>query len=254
MTSSLALELAAALEGSALCWSREAQWHTELRFSVGQRRKAAGAPDAVAEALDPANRDPNFLLPEELPTNAWFQKLRAWAGEHGAEGTGCVLHVDVHGCQDPPRHPAHAMLGLGALRQHAEALPEGNPGRRRALGRLAALARALQSSVAEALAPVLGLEANAAATLTGLAPAVDENGKHLMTLSGAWPPEMRRLTQTQQSVSYAGVSHAIQLELSRTLRHALVREPQATARLAGALGQAWRRALAEETALAPAPG
>lgn len=242
-TGMLARGIARELGGSVLCWSREAQWRTELRYSLGHRGKAMGAINAVAEALDPSNRDPNYLLPEELPENAWFCKMRAWAA--GSAGR-CLLHVDVHGCQDPPKHPAHAMLGLGAMRQYAEAFPPEDPKRQVVFRRMEAFAEALEAAVGAALAPVLGLAPREAVRMTGLAPAVNERGEHVMTLSGAWPPEMVRLTQTQQAVSYAGASHALQLELGRTLRHALIKDSAAVVRLARAIHGSWLQAMQAE--------
>jgi len=244
-TSMLARSIARELGGSVLCWSREAQWRTELRYSLGHRRKALGVASAVAEALDEANRDPNYLLPEELPGNAWFCKLKSWAAVRRGQ---CTLHVDVHGCQDPPKHPAYAMLGLAAMRQHAEALAPHDPHRRLVLSRMEAFAHALEEAVGEALAPVLGRPPEQVVTVTGLAPAVNDRGEHVMTLSGAWPPDMVRLTQTQQSVSYAGVTHALQLELGRSLRHALIRDAAAVARLARAIRSSWLQALDVEGA------
>ena len=243
MTSALAMELARALRGSCLCWSREAQWHTELRFALGQRLVAEGA-KCTSEALDERNRDPNYLRPEELEGNPWFQKVRLWVGDRAgaAAGTGHVLHVDVHGCMDPPRHPAHAMLGLGAMRQLAEGLPEG-PEQDLARRRVASFAEALEGRVREALGPVLataGVQGEPA-VLTGMVPTPPD----VSTLSGAWPPELGRFTQTQQSV-HAGASHAVQLELGRTLRRLLARDAAAVRRLADALRDAWRSAVAAE--------
>ena len=70
--------------------------------------------------LDPRNRDPNFLATAELETNSWFQQMlktsAAWKAKFGDLE---VLHVDVHGCQDPPNTPSHLTIGLGAMCFHA---------------------------------------------------------------------------------------------------------------------------------------
>lgn len=253
-TSVLAKRLARELGGSSLCWTQAAQWSTELRVALGHRRKAEGTIAVVGEALDPANRDPNYLLPEELLGNAWFCQMRSWAAEMcGVDPTQdrCMLHVDVHGCQDPPKHPAHAMLGLGAMRQRAEELPIGHPEQQRVRSRMQTFARALEDSVSAVLGPLLGVTAKEAVILTGLAPAVNERGEHVMTLSGAWPLEFQRLTQTQQSISHAGISHALQLELSRSARHALVKDLDAMTGLAHAIHGSWLEALRPEPHACP---
>lgn len=238
MTSFLALELARELQGSALCWSREAQWRTELCYALGQRRKALEMAATVSEALDPENRDPNHLHMDELGGSTWFRNVQAWTAEKSQVQGACILHMDVHGCQDPPKHPAHCMLGLGAMRQHAEALPVGSAEQQAAVQRLIAFAYALRA-VGATLGPILGVEPSLAATITGVIQPVDRRGKHVPSLSGAWPRERKRLTQTQQSVSHAGATHAVQVEMSRTLRHALVRQPGAAAQFAHAMLQAW---------------
>lgn len=262
-TAWIAQRLAREISGSSLCWTREAQWRSETRYALGQRRKAAGVADGIEKELDPLNRDPNFLLPEELPKNHWFVKMQGWVGERQQQGV--MLHIDLHGCQDPPKHPAHAMLGLGAMRQHAEALPEDSPERELWLGRMHAFAEGLKGPVSEVLASILDSAAKrgtspmvtpnwatvgAAATVTGLNAAVNEAGEYVETLSGAWPPFLNRYTQTQQSISVAGMSHAVQLEMSRTLRQVLVASSDGIAMLAHTIHAAWREALrAEPTAV-----
>ena len=74
--------------------------------------------------LDPRNRDPNFLATSELQTNSWFQQMlrasQAWSFKFGPDLE--ALHVDVHGCQDPPNTPSHLTVGLGAMCFHASDL------------------------------------------------------------------------------------------------------------------------------------
>lgn len=245
-TSGLAQQLARELDGEALCWTKQVQWRTAFRFSLGVRRRKAGLPRALEGALDPAFRDPNYLRKDELSSSPWFCCLESWAGRHSAAGAACMLHVDVHGCQDPPMWPTHAILGLGAMRQRIEELPDGHASREPLLRRLHTFASLLEPAVAQALAPALGCPPSEAASLRGLAAAVTEAGERVETLSGAWPPADGRFTQTQQSISHVGASHAVQLEMSLSLRKALVREPSAVSRLARALRTAWQRAVNAE--------
>jgi hypothetical protein len=43
------------------------------------------------------------------------------AGEDGGGEGGWCLHVDVHGCRDPPAYPAHLIVGMGAMRHRYRA-------------------------------------------------------------------------------------------------------------------------------------
>jgi len=243
-TSWIARAIARELTGATICWTQQAQWHTEMLHALGQRRRLLGKAQSAGELLDPRNRDPNYLLPSELAGNPWFLKLREWAS-HAPPSR--ALHLDVHGCRDPPKHPAHAMLGFGAMRQHAERLPELE--RRAGLDRVGAFARALEGGVGALLAGLLGVPPGEAVVITGLTQAVDELGNPVATLQGAWPPGVGRLTQTQQSVSYAGVGHALQLELSWTLRHELVKDPAALAQLACTIRDIWLRVSSAGTSI-----
>merc|ERR1712217_501402 len=78
-----------------------------------------GSCDGHGRFLDPENRDPNYLSTCELFRNPWFRQVLAltdgWGPEHKTS-----LHIDVHGCRDPPGTPSHITLGLGAMHQAAE--------------------------------------------------------------------------------------------------------------------------------------
>merc|ERR1711920_896984 len=58
-------------------------------------------------------------------------------------------------------------------------------------------------------------------------------------LSGLWPPSSGRLTQTQQSLFFAGFTHALQLEMSLSLRRTLARDKKAIDRLGSAILNPW---------------
>mmetsp|Transcript_43641 Transcript_43641/g.125984 ORF Transcript_43641/g.125984 Transcript_43641/m.125984 type:complete len:1289 (+) Transcript_43641:228-4094(+) len=248
-TSGIAHQLAQGLGGEALCWTRQMQWRTAYRFSLGLRWKRSGAAGVYERALDPGLRDPNYMHEDEMHGSPWFQRMEHWASKHVRGVSGMSLHIDVHGCQDPPMWPTHAILGLGAMRQHVEGLAEDDPSRAVLLLRLQNFAAFVEPAVAHALVPLLGVPPHEAASLRGLAAAVTETGERAETLSGAWPPGTGRFTQTQQSVSHAGISHAVQLELSLTLRRALSREPWAVGKLAQAFRSSWAKAIAKESAV-----
>merc|ERR1712061_150517 len=69
--------------------------------------------------LDPRNRDPNYLSTSELDSNPWCKEMITLASQwreqfqHDQEPT--ILHIDIHGSQNPPDSPAHITVGLGAM-------------------------------------------------------------------------------------------------------------------------------------------
>lgn len=189
------------------------------------------------------NRDPNFLSSEELPENEWrlnqtqpfpfFQciwtqffngfalkstllllysmfrfsiltprLLLRFRLMSSAAPEGEALHVDVHGCQDPPNTPAHLTVGLGAMCFRAMDL-----GDAAALRRAVAFGRQLRRELSGTLR---------SARLPGTAQVavIAPEGAEAPKFSGAWR-HMDRHTQSQQAVSFAGFSHAVQLEISK---------------------------------------
>uniref|UniRef100_A0A7S0B6G8 Uncharacterized protein n=1 Tax=Pyrodinium bahamense TaxID=73915 RepID=A0A7S0B6G8_9DINO len=239
-TTSIAQKLACELEGTALCWTRLEQWRTETRYALGHRYKTTKGMSSTNEALDPTNRDPNYLCVEELPTNPWFCGLMEWAERCRKDCHHCQLHVDVHGCQNPPGYPTHLVIGLGAMRRQAEELPPG-PRHQAAMEEVAALAAALREALGPALAQSTGLEPDQVVTVTGAGPEAGCDPAEDF-LTGVKEEPCRR-TLTQQSVQHVGISHALQLEISMHLRQILVKEPAAIGQLARTLRTCWKQSL-----------
>lgn len=237
-TTFIAQRLAAELEGTCLCWTRLEQWRTETRYALGHRHIAAGAA-STNEALDPTNRDPNFLCVEELYTNPWHCGLKEWFCQRRREKKLFQLHIDVHGCQNPPVYPTHMVLGLGAMRRRIEEMSDG-PKRRAELRRLLAFADLLQEKLGPAVAPMTGLSPSEIVTVTGLGPEAGYSAAQDFLTGVAVDPERRTLTQ--QSVLHIGVSHGLQCEFSFRLRKLLLGEPRAIDCLARALRSCWREA------------
>jgi len=184
--------------------------------------------------LDPRNRDPNHLLTTEVAENYWFKTMlntaQCWRQSLGEDAA--TLHVDVHGCRDPPHTPSHLTVGLGAMMTYAE-----------------------KSGLADKVARVfnfgqaLEVELTAVVTSMHLSPQVQpvrvivpsDLNTH-SRFAGAWPPDTQRHTQTQQAVSFAAFEYSVQLELSKTLRRALLQNTAALAEFGGALMAALERA------------
>lgn len=245
-TSFIAQEMARHLEGKAICWTKPTQWRTETRYAVGVSRRESVGKCAVSEALDETIRDPNYLHENELGANAWFRSLRASVqSQASVSRDGFALHIDVHGCQGPPVHPAHMIIGLGAMRQRALELPTDDPMRSVALNRLALFADSLRRWIGLRLASFLELQAFDIALVTGTA-TTNRADPDDDLLKGACPKLSGRRTLTQQSVLHAGVTHAMQLEISYYLRDELNKHPQKISSLAKALRACWEEAVAKE--------
>eukprot|EP01062_Namystynia_karyoxenos_P006716 TRINITY_DN12353_c0_g1_i2.p1 TRINITY_DN12353_c0_g1~~TRINITY_DN12353_c0_g1_i2.p1 ORF type:complete len:385 (+),score=87.70 TRINITY_DN12353_c0_g1_i2:95-1249(+) len=167
----------------------------------------------------PTNRDPNFLQPHELQSSAWSQRLRALRGSSQEPS----LHCDIHGCMDPETEPhfyrAHLHAGLGAMEE------AGCPD----VARLRAQ-----------------LEAELTAVLGPRGFIVD---CHPSKLTGAWTKSRLatavpgghagpRMTVAQQALAH-GYTHAVQLELARSLRLALRRDDEFSRAFATAVTRAW---------------
>merc|ERR1712227_1144559 len=114
------------------------------------------------------------------------------------------LHVDVHGCRDPPHTPSHLTIGLGAMLTHAQMNgTEQN-------SRVIAFGQALEEEISAVLTPMrLRPRAELIRIVTPASP--EEHTR----FAGAWAPSTGRHTQTQQAVSFAGIEYSLQLEMSK---------------------------------------
>jgi len=225
-TTLIADRIAQRLKGASLTWSRREQFRTELKWSLCKRRGLCHLLGNECGLLDPSNRDPNFLKTTEIVENEWFHKMvfvrNRFKGEsNGWEG---CAHVDIHGCKDPPAHAGHLHIGMGAMRQ---ALKGSTPKDLRPVQELAIKLKVALTEVVMQLnlAPV----SNAVSFILPL------DVEQPPGLSGAWRPSLGRHTQTQQSISFAGFSHSIQMEMSLSLRKALVADSAACEKFADAI-------------------
>ncbi|CAE8587293.1 unnamed protein product, partial [Polarella glacialis] len=230
-TTLIAQRLARTLGGTCLCWSRAEQKRSELLWCLARIRRGEGGD--FSSFLDPRNRDPNYLHTEEVLQNPWFRQMcrlaERWR-EHNTDGdVRRSLHVDVHGCRDPPITPSHLTIGLAAMRNEVDS------GRSSlSLARVEAFGALLKAELSAVLSQ-LDLRPQFVLVRV-LLPALAEGRERL---SGAWALEDRRLTQSQQALTYAGFTHSCQLELSKSLRRVLSRDDAANARLGRAILRAW---------------
>ena len=214
--------------------------------------------------LDPRNRDPNFLATSELQKNAWFQQIRklseTWSLKFGIDLE--MLHVDVHGCQDPPNTPSHLTVGLGAMCFHAIDLGDAD-----AYEDAICFGNAVCRELSQVLAKAQGLRPRAALVrlaapgsmpcrieidrltedpriplcFVALSFEGPEDENCAPRFSGAW--RGGRHTQSQQAIR-AGFTHAVQLELSKALRAILATDEILLSGFASALRAAWVQAKA----------
>jgi len=232
-TMDIASQLAKELGGCELQWTMAEKDRSEYFWKLGrQRRLRDGA------LLDPRNRDPNYLLVQELSTNRWHTLMRGvllpW---HKMS-----LHIDVHGCKNPPFTPSHLTVGLGAMLQRAE-----RSGSQEEVAKVRAFGRSLKSDLSIMLSNMSSLHnlimtspKQRQAQLVRIV--FPENaGEDYVRFCGALPAETGRLTQTQQAVEFMNFKHSVQLELSKSLRKALVEDESAAKRLAKALQAAWQK-------------
>lgn len=227
-TADIGHRIAAELEGTSLSWTSNEQRRSRLLASLGKRRSS----DAGV-LLDPRNRDPNYLTTMEVETNPWFQEMMSlsmqWREHYGENSTS--LHIDVHGCRNPPESPAHLTVGLGAMCLHAYENPE-------ALAHVKAFSISLETELTTALA---GLRLEPKARLVHVA--ILTGNIDCARFSGACLHDSERLTQSQQAISLAKFTHSVQLEMSKGLRTSLSKtRRKAIPRLAKALRTAWHRA------------
>jgi len=237
-TTVIAQHLVRDLDGGAICWTSAAQWRSEICYALGSRQRGAGVATAVERALDASNQDPNYLEADKLGDNVWYHHMESWAARHGGGGGGPALHVDIHGCQDPPHHSTYVILGFGAMRQHAEGLPLENGAQEAGFRHIQQFAQAIKKSAGEMLAGFFGRPPEEMVALRGLTS--DTDAKKAEDLTGARPLELNRFTQTQQSILRAGVTHAVQIEMGMSLRRKLAKNPEAISELGHAIYSAWR--------------
>ena len=255
-TAEIAYGIAKHLDCSCLTWSFPERRRTELLWRVSKRiNEQRGEEGQLGQLLDPRNRDPNFLATGELHQNTWFQQmtralehiqshdqLNPWTStfiedmerNHGNGRKLKTLHIDVHGCQDPPTTPSHLTIGLGAMCFHAVDLGDTD-----AFKDAVFFGEALyqefyrvltKAHVSYRLRPADALLVRVAAP----GPGEDECPR----FSGAWRGTDRH-TQSQQAVTFVGFSHSVQLELSKALRALLVADRTLLKGFAGALHSAW---------------
>lgn len=156
---------------------------------------------------DPTNHDPNFTHVDVLDDRPWTRNLREVRELFGL-GRPC-LHVDLHGCKDPTAAGgSHLIVGLRAMEF------AGHHG-------VEELRSLLQKAFALALRGV-SVNVRPQRQLTG-------------ALQDGW------CTLTQQSLSQAGGAWtcAVQLEMSRALRQALMRDKELRTLTAQAINFAW---------------
>jgi hypothetical protein len=112
-TTLIAQRFASQLGGTCLTWSRSEQYRSELAWSLARHLGLNDKDGDLGALLDPRNRDPNYLSADELAQNLWFRQMSKMA-EQWRETLGRsrpILHIDVHGCKDPPCTPSHLTVG-----------------------------------------------------------------------------------------------------------------------------------------------
>lgn len=246
-TAEIAGGIAEYLGGSCLTWSLSERRRTELLWRLSKRvNQQRGALDIRdGHLLDPRNRDPNFLATGELNQNLWFQQMsKALQRMQTPDGRYLeTLHVDVHGCQDPPNTPSHLTIGLGAMCFHAIDLGDSE---------LFEWALHFGDRLHDEFQQVLSKASTSgrlrprALLVRVAAPPSAEAEDECPRFSGAWRG-MDRHTQSQQAVGFVGFSHSLQLEFSKALRQLLVMDDALLARFADALRTAWAHAKQYQT-------
>jgi hypothetical protein len=187
-------------------------WNPQEERRVSELHKRMRQPD-------PSNKDPNFVHADDLDESLWTRKLREMRGLLDP-GRAC-LHVDVHGCKDPTANGgSHLVIGLGAMEARD---CEGVPDLRQTLLYMFKL-----------VLPNLSVNVQPLKQLTGAC----GDGRH---------------TLTQQSLSPQGGSwtHAMQIEMSKTLRSELAKNEVMQGIVGRVLMYAWALSLAHDPTIAP---
>ena len=166
-----------------------------------------------------------------------------------------TLHIDVHGARDPSPdgYRAHIHIGLMAMKRSP------SPTVRDACEKLrSALAAELATwsyelcEVVQSGVPSRG-SSSSGPLLNGY-PIVQANPQERLT--GALDASTGRVTMTQQSVLY-GCSHAVQVELSHTVREVFAKRDKGCQRVrasfARAIGRAWARVTAQPSPATRSP-
>jgi hypothetical protein len=225
-TAAVAQGLTQYINGPSLMWTSAEQRRVELLWGIAKKGGTRGC-----ILLDPRNRDPNYLTTVELANNAWHQQMlstaASWRGKFGQHVS--MLHVDVHGCRDPPHTPSHLTVGLGAMLAEAR-----NRGSTEDVARVKVFGEALEAELTKVMAS-LRLWPRVQLLRVILPTAWD---KH-MRFAGAWASSTQRHTQTQQAVSFAGFEYSVQLEMSKYLRRTLLQNKPALEEFAQGLRAAW---------------
>ena len=243
-TAEIAFGIAKHLDSCCLTWSFAERRRTELLWRLSRKINEQRGEMQNGQLLDPRNRDPNYLATGELQLNTWFQQM-AQALEHCQKMTfeeqQEALHIDVHGCQDPPSTPSHLTIGLGAMCFHAVDL-----GDTEAFQDAVFFGEALYQEFYRVLTKAhVSYRLKPASALLVRVQAPGPEDDECPRFSGAWRGT-DRLTQSQQAVSL-GFSHAVQLELSKALRGLLVADRSLLKAFAGALHSAWLQSKMSKT-------
>jgi len=239
-TTLIAQRISRQLGGSCLVWSRSEQYRSELNWFLAKKKGLCKVSGDYGLLLDPRNRDPNYLTTNEVLDNPWFremsQQASKWSSSSSSSG---LLHIDIHGCKDPPCNPSHLTVGLAAMRHEAEM------GRSQlSIKDIERFGNALELELAQAL-NTADLQPRAPLVRV-LIPSLLEAGQALH-LSGAWPPSLKRHTQSQQAVSFAGFTHSCQLEISRSVRKLLWNDETLCRKLGKAINKAWQSVTAKQS-------
>lgn len=228
----VARDLAKAMGGTCLAWHFD-----EVQLTLQLKSEAKKHGMTGQEILNPRNRDPNYLHQSEVRNNPWFSRIRILTSgwKHLYEQT---LHVDVHGCKDPPSESerdraagpcteAHLTIGLGAMCARAHAVDSAE------FDKVAAFGKDLVARI-EADMVGWGLSKGvpcARAVIPG------KDGTETRFAGVCADPQ--RLTQTQQSVTYHSFTHAMQLEMSLEMRQKLKLDPSRSFQLGLTLKKCW---------------
>lgn len=267
----LALKFAAALHGAALTWSKETadrlgprpdpslrdpnhlrvdeltanRWSQRLSRLVateGSGESSASESRHAKMARELQNQE------DQVSKEAKQREPRSSSPRSRGQLTTPTLHIDVHGARNPcpDGHRAHIHLGLMAMKRSP------SPRVRDACEKLrSALAAELATwshefcEVAQSGVPSRGSSSSTGPLLNGY-PIVQANPQERLT--GALDSSTGRVTMTQQSVLY-GCSHAVQVELSHTVREVFAKKDKGCQRVrasfARAIGRAWARVTAQ---------
>jgi len=222
-TTCIAERVGKRLRGCSLTWSRRQQFRMELKWAIMKQRGWCDLPGNESGLLDPSMRDPNAVPAATAAKSEWRCTMAGVLQGWRKLPDPCVsykrsLHVDIHGCQDPPKHTAHLNVGLGAMSQVCAD---------------AGVVQAFGQRLAEALKPVVAsLKLSPKATPVCIVLPADPADPP--ALAGAWKLSSNWRTQTQLAMS-EGFTHACHLEMSMALRRALSANKRACERLADAL-------------------